>query len=55
MHRSGLWTDGRQHYWSATTVAASPSTAWDLIFANGGVGGDNKDGNIYVRAVRTGS
>jgi hypothetical protein len=42
-------------YWSATTDAALPSLAWLVDFGNGYAFNRLKDGNGYVRAVRTGS
>jgi len=41
-------------YWSATTFAGNPVSAWDVDFSNGTVDGDNKAGGGYVRAVRSG-
>ena len=42
-------------YWSATTFAGLPDDARGVTFFNGGVSGDVKTGNDYVRAVRGGS
>lgn len=40
-------------YWSATTVAASPQSAWDVAFFNADTDSDTKDNGGYnVRAVR---
>ena len=41
-------------YWSATTVADSPNSAWSVGFNIGNVGYNGKNGNLYVRAVRAG-
>jgi hypothetical protein len=50
-------------YWSSTSVAGQarpgdppgPTFAWFVRFGGGGVHGDNKSGNQFVRAVRGGS
>ncbi len=41
-------------YWSATTVAGGSFGAWDVDFFTGGVGGNIKPNDLYVRAVRGG-
>ena len=41
-------------YWSATTFADFPVSAWLVYFANGDVGYAGKNLTLYVRAVRTG-
>ena len=43
-------------YWSGDTDAGSSFGAWCVNFTKGGpVGSGNKNGNIHVRAVRTGT
>ena len=42
-------------YWSATTDATDPNSAWLVNFADGLVGNSDKGFNHYVRAVRAGS
>jgi hypothetical protein len=42
-------------YWSATTLATSPSFAWAVSFGAGSVGFDVKGYDFYVRGVRSGS
>ncbi len=43
-------------YWSSTTFADAPSSAWSVSFANGSVStAGPKTRNFYVRAVRGGS
>jgi len=41
-------------YWSSTTNAALPRSAWDVDFHYGFVSGDVKSGSCFVRAVRAG-
>jgi len=42
-------------YWSATTFASFPGTAWFVTFPDGLVtSNDNKTDSLYVRAVRSG-
>ncbi len=41
-------------YWSATTLAGFPNTAWLVFFGGGPVGYDFKNFPFYVRAVRGG-
>ncbi|MDA2918035.1 DUF1566 domain-containing protein [Desulfobacterota bacterium AH_259_B03_O07] len=41
-------------YWSASTFAGNPFSAWDVGFDNGGVLVGSKDGSSHVRAVRDG-
>jgi hypothetical protein len=43
------------YYWSASTNAGFPLNAWLADFADGYVYQNNKMGDYYVRAVRTGS
>jgi hypothetical protein len=43
------------YYWSATTFATLPLSAWFVDFYEGGVFNGGKGFNFYVRAVRTGS
>lgn len=42
-------------YWSASTYAPNPFSAWIVFFFDGCVFSDGKAGNGYVRAVRSGS
>lgn len=42
-------------YWSATTVAPGPTSAWHVNFNDGFPGGNNKGNDRPVRAVRAGS
>lgn len=42
------------YYWSSTTLAYNTADAWLVGFGNGHVGGRNKSGSDYVRAVRAG-
>ena len=44
---------GQSLYWSSTSVADDPDTAWGVSFAVGGVFPDNKVFNRSVRAVRS--
>ena len=48
---TNVWSD---YYWSATTLAYSPSFAWSVSFYGGYVDVLNKDLSYYVRAVRGG-
>jgi hypothetical protein len=41
-------------YWSATTYATFPGSAWTVSFGNGGVGNGVKSNGRHVRAVRGG-
>ena len=41
-------------YWSSTTVASFPGSAWFVDFSDGGVGGGGTSGIVHVRAVRGG-
>jgi hypothetical protein len=41
-------------YWSATTDADNPASAWVVFFMNGNVGNFNKDLNRQVWCVRSG-
>lgn len=41
-------------YWSSTSFAPNPSSAWVFFFGNGGVIDAGKDGDRRVRAVRGG-
>ena len=41
-------------YWSSTTDATFPDSAWYVSFLNGVVGSVGKDSSFYVRAVRGG-
>ena len=41
-------------YWSSTSSASTPSSAWGVVFANGGVPPNVKNGSLGVRAVRGG-
>jgi len=41
-------------YWTSTPCAWSPSGAWYVSFYYGSVFGDVRDGNGYVRPVRSG-
>lgn len=43
-----------QVYLSSTSVAASPSLIWGVLFSNGVVSTGGKTGSTYVRAVRGG-
>jgi len=40
------------NYWSATTLAKDPESAWDLNFDDGSADSSAKGGTNYVRAVR---
>jgi len=42
-------------YWSSTTNAFIPVSAWDAVFTSGNVDSANKDNTTHVRAVRGGS
>ena len=42
------------YYWSASSVAPSPSAAWHIYFFTGYVAYDDKPGSNYVRLVRGG-
>jgi hypothetical protein len=42
------------YYWSSTTDALYPESAWYVPFGDGYVGSYNKSVNLYVRAVRGG-
>jgi hypothetical protein len=42
------------NYWSSSTVAGHPVTAWDVFFFGGFVGNDGKGSTGVVRAVRGG-
>lgn len=42
-------------YWSSTTYAGKPKTAWGVYFGNGMVDGASKLENKYVRCVRVDS
>lgn len=42
------------YYWSATTYADGPSTAWTVYFGDGFVFLGSKASDFYVRAVRSG-
>src|SRR3972149_6185120 len=48
-------TTASSGYWSATTIAGIPGSAWLVDFGGGDVDGDNKDFVNCVRAVRAGS
>jgi hypothetical protein len=41
------------NYWSSTTLAKDPGSAWDLNFDDGSADSSDKSGTSYVRAVRT--
>ena len=41
-------------YWSSTTYANSPLSAWYVFFLDGFVGASGKTNDYYVRAVRGG-
>jgi len=41
-------------YWSATTLAINASAAWDVVFVDGGVGGQDKSSTHFVWCVRGG-
>ena len=41
-------------YWSASPYAVDSSSAWQLVFGNGGDGADFRDNSKRVRLVRTG-
>jgi hypothetical protein len=41
-------------YWSASTLAGNPDTAWVVNFNGGFVNFGNKPSDLYVRAVRSG-
>jgi hypothetical protein len=43
------------NYWSASTNAGNPNSAWGAGFINGGVDSINRAGDNFVRAVRAGS
>jgi len=43
-----------RYYWSATSWASSPGSAWGVSFSDGGVDVADKTGSAYVRAVRGG-
>lgn len=40
-------------YWTSTPCAWGPSNAWIVGFYSGSMGYDSKDGNYYVRPVRS--
>jgi len=42
-------------YWSSSTLAAFPTSAWYVAFNFGFVNSDDKSGSAFVRAVRGGS
>ncbi len=42
------------NYWSPTTFANDPGSAWFVNFGNAYIGFDSKDSYEHVRAVRTG-
>ena len=42
------------NYWSASTVAVTPASAWSIVFNFGTVNAFNKGANRFVRAVRGG-
>jgi hypothetical protein len=41
-------------YWSSTTFAGNPGSAWDVFFNDGGVGFGGKGNGGFARAVRGG-
>jgi hypothetical protein len=41
------------NYWSSTTLAKDPASAWDLNFDDGSADSSNKTGTSHVRAVRS--
>jgi hypothetical protein len=41
-------------YWSSTTGASGPASAWNVHFSDGYVGYDGKGHGMYVRCVRGG-
>ncbi|MGA7879201.1 MAG: DUF1566 domain-containing protein, partial [Desulfoferrobacter sp.] len=43
------------YYWSGTTRASNPDSAWGVYFDYGYVGTSSKGNNNYVRCVRAGS
>jgi len=43
---------GLHWYWSSTTYAGDPDGAWSVNFDFGGVGGNDKGFDGYVRCVR---
>jgi hypothetical protein len=45
---------GASYYWSSTTVAGFPGSAWFVGFYSGYVYGSDKYGDYYVRCVRGG-
>jgi len=45
---------GPEGYWSSSTIATIPNAAWYVQFAYSASGGNAKNGNFYVRAVRAG-
>ncbi len=42
------------YFWSSSSYAADPSSAWGVAFDNGYVGNVDKDNGKYVRCVRSG-
>ncbi len=42
------------YYWSSTTYASGPNSAWVVYFDGGGVYGSGKSNGYYVRCVRGG-
>jgi hypothetical protein len=47
--------DASNVYWSSTSFAPDPPSAWIVLSSNGFVFGDGKDNRLSVRAVRGGS
>jgi len=45
---------GASEYWTSTTLATSPVTAWVVFFSFGGVVNEGKGNDAQVRAVRGG-
>ena len=43
------------NYWSASTISTNPNNAWNVNFNNGNVNNNDKNNNLWVRAVRPGS
>ena len=41
-------------YWSSSSVASTPSSAWSVNFNGGADSGISKTNSTYVRAVRSG-
>jgi hypothetical protein len=46
--------NGSHRYWSSSTYADDPGSAWFVLFSNGSVYKDPKSNSRYVRAVRGG-